>query len=109
LRPLLLVLLGSILAAAGQVFLKLGADGVVRWPEYLNVRVFGGFALYGVGSILWVVALSKWPLSRVYPFTVFTFVLVYLASFALLGEKIGAQVVTGAALVIAGLVVIVTA
>ena len=54
-------------------------------------------------------ALSKLPLSKVYPFTVLTFVLVYVASFVVLGERVTVQVLAGALLVLAGLVVITTA
>ena len=108
-NPILLVLLGSFLAAAGQIFLKLGATGAVGLADYVNARLAFGFALYGIGSVVWVVALSKLPLSKVYPFTVLTFVLVYVASFVVLGERITAQVIAGALLVLAGLVVIATA
>lgn len=105
----MLVLLASLLASAGQIFLKLGADGAVGLADYMNMRIAFGFALYGVGTIIWVMALSKLPLSKVYPFTVLTFVLVYAASFVVLGERITVQVLAGALLVLAGLVVITTA
>jgi drug/metabolite transporter (DMT)-like permease len=105
-NPVVLVLIGSLLAAAGQIFLKIGADGAVRLTDYMNARLAIGFALYGLGSIVWVMALARLPLSRVYPFTMLTFVLVYLGSFALLGERITGQVLAGAFLVLAGLVLI---
>jgi drug/metabolite transporter (DMT)-like permease len=106
---MLLVVLGSLLAAAGQIFLKLGATGATTFTDYVNPRLGIGFGLYAIGSVLWVIALSRLPLSRVYPFTVLTFVIVYVASFALLGERISGTVVAGALLVLAGLVVIATA
>ena len=108
-NPIILVVLGSLLAAAGQVYLKLGASGATEFSSYLNSRLGIGFVLYGVGSVLWVVALSKLPLSRVYPFTVLTFVLVYVASIAILGERITGPVIAGALLVLAGLALIATA
>jgi drug/metabolite transporter (DMT)-like permease len=104
--PTLLVVLGAILGAAGQVFLKLGATGASSLADYLNFRLGAGFCMYAVGSVLWIMALSKLPLSKVYPFTVLTFVIVYLASFALLGERITGTVLLGATLVLAGLIVI---
>jgi drug/metabolite transporter (DMT)-like permease len=107
--PIILVLLGSLLAAAGQVYLKLGASGASNFSDFLNVRLGIGLGLYALGSVLWVAALSKLPLSRVYPFTVLTFVLVYVASFAILGERITGPVVAGALLVVIGLLVITTA
>jgi drug/metabolite transporter (DMT)-like permease len=107
--PMVLVVVGSLCAAAGQIYLKLGATGATSLADYVNPRLGIGFGLYAVGSVLWVVALSKLPLSRVYPFTVLTFVLVYVASFAILGERISGTVITGALLVLAGLIVIATA
>lgn len=107
-NPLVYVLAGSLLAAAGQVFLKVGATGAATLSGFLNARIGVGFFLYGVGSVLWVVALARLPLSRVYPFTVLTFVLVYIASIVVLGERVTPQVSIGATLVLAGLVVIAT-
>jgi drug/metabolite transporter (DMT)-like permease len=107
-NPLVFVLAGSLLAAAGQLFLKLGASGATQLADYLNARLLIGFVLYAAGSVLWVMALAKLPLSRVYPFTVLTFVMVYVASFAILGERLTSQVISGAVLVLVGLVVIAT-
>ena len=78
------------------------------WISSMRRLIFG-LVLYAVGSIAWILALSRLPLSRVYPFTIFTFVLVYVGSAAMLGESIGGQVLAGAFLVVVGLVVIATA
>lgn len=107
--PFLLVTLGTLLAAAGQIFLKLGATGAQSMADFVNVRTLAGFTLYGVGSLLWIIALARLPLSKVYPFTILTFVLVYAASATLLGEPMTPKVLLGAALVIAGLLVITVA
>src|SRR5262245_51889401 len=98
-NPYLFVLLGCLLGAGGQVLLKLGAAGAVQPLDYLNGRLALGFLLYGAGAIFWVVALSRLPLSRVYPFTILTFVLVYFCSVILLGERMTTQVLFGAAFV----------
>jgi drug/metabolite transporter (DMT)-like permease len=103
---LVLVLFSSVLAAAGQVFLKLGASGATSLLEFVNVRVVSGLALYAASTLLWVAALARLPLSKVYPFTILTFVLVYVASAAVLGETISVTALAGALLVLAGLVVI---
>jgi drug/metabolite transporter (DMT)-like permease len=71
--------------------------------------VLVGFGLYGVGSVLWILALAKLPLTRVYPFTILTFVLVYMASATVLGEQITGMVLAGAVIVLLGLVLIVLA
>jgi drug/metabolite transporter (DMT)-like permease len=108
-NPLLYVVIGSFCAAAGQIFLKLGATGATAPIHFLNARMATGFLLYAAGSVLWVMALAKLPLSRVYPFTVLTFVVVYAASIFVLGETVSSAVIVGALLVLAGLIVIAVA
>lgn len=107
-NPYVLVILGALFAATGQIFFKLGATGAAAVMDYVNVRIVTGLVLYGASTVLWIVALSKLPLSRVYPFTVLTFVIVYTASFVVLGEKLTGPVLIGALLVLAGLIVITT-
>jgi drug/metabolite transporter (DMT)-like permease len=107
--PILLAIVGSLLAAAGQLCLKLGATGATSLMDFVNVRLASGLGLYALGTVVWLFALAKLPLSRVYPFTILTFVVVYIASFALLREPITAPVMLGAALVVAGLIVIAAA
>jgi undecaprenyl phosphate-alpha-L-ara4N flippase subunit ArnE len=81
-------LLGSgILAATGQVLLKIGSDGRIRVIEFLNIAIVAGLACYAAGVVLWLYALSLAPLHLVYPFTMLTFVLVAVASVFILGER----------------------
>jgi undecaprenyl phosphate-alpha-L-ara4N flippase subunit ArnE len=101
-----LVITGAILAAAGQIFLKLGATGAQTFTDYLNGKLVVGFGLYGFSAVLWLLALNRLPLSRVYPYTALTFLIVYVASFTVLGEPITANVIIGALLVMAGLVLV---
>lgn len=102
------LVLGSVLAAAGQVLLKVGVSGATTLAGFINLRVLAGLACYVLGTVLWLVALSRMPLSRVYPFTILTFVIVYLAAITLLGERLTASLVTGVVLVLSGLVIIAT-
>jgi drug/metabolite transporter (DMT)-like permease len=89
--------------------IQLGATGAQTVWDFVNTRTIAGLALYGVGSLLWIIALARLPLSKVYPFTILTFVLVYAASATILGEPMTPRVLAGAGLVIAGLLVITTA
>ena len=102
-----LVVVSAVLAAIGQLFFKLGATGAVAVTDFLNLRVTAGLTLYALSTVLWIGALSKLPLTRVYPFTILTFVTVYVASFVILGERLNAPVLIGAALVLVGLFIIV--
>jgi drug/metabolite transporter (DMT)-like permease len=101
-----LLLIAAICAAAGQILFKLGAGGRTSLMAFVNPQIIGGGALYFIGAVLWVAALAKVPLSVAYPFTVLTFVFVYLASIFLLGERPSPYAFFGVGLVLAGLGVI---
>ncbi len=101
-----LLLTAALCAAAGQILFKLGATNRTTFLAFVNPQILGGGALYFLGAALWVVALSKLPLSVAYPFTVLTFVLVYLASIFLLGERPTPGGIFGVALVLGGLAAI---
>jgi drug/metabolite transporter (DMT)-like permease len=106
--PLLAWLLaGTMLAAAGQVLFKVGADGRVALLEFVNPFIAAGLLCYALGTAAWIYALSKAPLTLVYPFTALTYVLVYASGVFLLGEETSVRAVAGALLVLAGLFLIV--
>jgi drug/metabolite transporter (DMT)-like permease len=104
--PSLYLLVGSVLGAAGQVLLKTGADGATSLNDYANLRILLGLGCYVLGTVCWLLALARLPLSKVYPFTILTFVLVYVGSVYILGERISIALAVGLVLVFSGLVVI---
>jgi multidrug transporter EmrE-like cation transporter len=96
----------SLLAAAGQLLLKMGASGRTGVFEFANLPIAFGLACYAAGVILWIYALSVAPLYVVYPFTMLTFVLVGLASFLLLGEQPSALAMGGWIVILAGIALV---
>jgi small multidrug resistance pump len=100
------LLIAAICAAAGQIFFKLGASNRTTLLAFFNPQIAGGGLLYFLGAVLWIWALSKVPLTVAYPFTILTFVLVYLASIIVVGERPAPAAILGVALVLAGLTVI---
>lgn len=111
---LLLILISVLLGAAGQVLLKMGAlrvgpaseVGLLLWRIVTSPHILAGFALYGVASVLWIVVLSRAPLSLAYPLLSLGYVIVLLASAYLFGETIPAVRVAGVAAIILGLVLV---
>jgi drug/metabolite transporter (DMT)-like permease len=103
------VVLSSVLGAAGQIFLKTGARGSTSFSDFANPRIVVGLGCYALGTALWLLALARLPLSKVYPFTMLTFVLVYAAAIYVLGEKVSVALAVGVLLVFSGLVVILAA
>jgi drug/metabolite transporter (DMT)-like permease len=97
------LLAGVLLAAVGQVLFKVGATGHSALADFVNLPIIGGLFCYGLGTVLWILALSKAPLTVVYPFTALTFVLVYAAGVLFLGETASMRSLLGIALILVGL------
>jgi undecaprenyl phosphate-alpha-L-ara4N flippase subunit ArnE len=111
---LLLIFTSVVLGAVGQVLLKMGAlrvggvadVGLLLWRILTNPHILAGFALYGVASVLWIVVLSRAPLSLAYPLLSLGYVLVLLASAYVFGETIPAVRVAGIAAILVGLLLV---
>jgi multidrug transporter EmrE-like cation transporter len=101
-----LLLVAAVCAAAGQVLFKMGAASRTSLMALINPQIVSGGVLYLLGAGFWVIALTRLPLSVAYPFTVLTFVLVYLASVFLLGERPAPGAIVGVVLVLGGLAAI---
>ena len=92
-----------MLAALGQVLFKFGATGRSTLIDFVNPAIASGLLCYGLGTVLWIVALSKAPLTMVYPFTALTFVIVYAAGVMFFGEATSARSLAGLAMILGGL------
>ncbi|HEX6208198.1 MAG TPA: hypothetical protein VF058_07560, partial [Actinomycetota bacterium] len=117
---LLGLIIGSVvLAAVAQLALKYGMNEVgaigrsdLGSPVATALRVFrqpavlGGFALFGLSAVLWLVVLSRTSLSFAYPFAGITYVLILIFDRVVLGEPVTALRWAGVLLIIGGLVLI---
>jgi drug/metabolite transporter (DMT)-like permease len=102
-------LLGSVLLAAlGQILFKIGATGQNTLREFVNLEILGGLLSYGIGTALWIISLSKAPLTAVYPFTALTFVIVYAAGVMYFGEATSIRALIGVVLILGGLFLVST-
>ncbi len=105
------ILIGIVFASFGQLFFKMGANsaGEVSFSnllQLLNVYIIVGLFFYAIGSIFWIIALSKADLSFVYPFIALTFIIVYAFSILMLKEPFHASRMIGTAIIILGLCVL---
>jgi drug/metabolite transporter (DMT)-like permease len=113
LMALAILFVALCLGSLGQVLLKAGINMLGVKPPVLvvlrsiftNSRVFGGFACYALSSLFYIVALSRLPLSFVYPLIALTYVLVAFVAWAMLHESISGLRVAGLAVIMAGVVV----
>ena len=88
-RSVLLVFACTILGAAAQLLMKVGMTHFT--PNLLdivtNVPLIAGYTLYGINTLMLVLALKDGELSVLYPIIALTFVWVTLLSYGLLHEK----------------------
>ena len=106
LRIVTILVLGSFCAAAGTVFLKLGATGRTDVLSFINLKIIFGLGLYGLGSVFWIYGMSRQNLISVYPFTMLSFTIVYLVGILGLGERPSHLGLVGVGLMLVGLYLI---
>lgn len=94
-----LIALSITTGVAGQTVIKMGvsqpgasdsANGLLSLITLIvkSPLVLLGLALYGVGAIAWIAALTRLDLSVAYPFLALNFVLITLVSRVFLGETV---------------------
>jgi multidrug transporter EmrE-like cation transporter len=97
---ILYILISVLGSAIGQLLLKKGMNSMgpvtlsfnqlpsVLWQMATNPNVFFGLAVYLIGTIFWLAALSRVDLSFAYPFASFNYVVMLVASWMMFDEKI---------------------
>jgi multidrug transporter EmrE-like cation transporter len=94
------LIVSVLLAACGHLLIKNGLNSVVLPAHaallvklqayFLTTRVVAGLAIYGMGTMLWIVAVSKRDISYLYPFTSLNYVVITLGGMWLFGEPVSA-------------------
>src|SRR5207253_8765628 len=109
-----LILSGVLLNAAAQLFLKAGTQivGVVSftrenwwslgWQIASEPRFLGGFLCYAVSIVVWIMALSRVPVSIAYPMLSIGYIVNALAAWWLFGEVLVASKWLGIGFIIVG-------
>ena len=112
----LILSVSILLAVAGQLLMKRGMMAFGTFPitkllqniipMFMNPYVFFGFACFGLSSIFWLVVLSRFPISLVYPMVSVAYVLVAFASLILFKEQVTVLRWVGIVTIIAGVILI---
>ena len=109
-----LVMLGVLLNAAAQLLLKAGTTRVGEFAFTLeNIGpigarlasspfIAGGLACYVVSVVVWILALSRVPVSIAYPMLSVGYIVNALAAWYLFGEALGMQKLVGIGFIIVG-------
>lgn len=114
----LYVALTIVLTVYGQLVLKWQASLLPPSPPgggallsyvlhmFLRPWVLSGLLAAFLASACWIAAVSRFPLSKIYPFMALNFVLVGLLAVPFFGESLSASKLAGLMLVVTGLIVI---
>ena len=113
--PLTLVV--TALWAGGQTLMKRAVNGVPRGAGIIALvgavladgAFWAGIVVTGLGTILWLIVLSRADLSYATPFaSVATATLILLSSVVVLHEPVGALRILGTLIVAAGVLILAT-
>ena len=109
-----LLMLGVLLNASAQLLLKAGTNAVghfeftaanilpVGMKLALQPHILGGITCYVVSLVVWIMGLSRVPVSIAYPMLSVGYVLNAAAAWYLFGESFTAQKLIGIGFIIAG-------
>lgn len=109
-----LILTGVLLNAAAQIFLKAGTNtlGVISFSGAdwfgqalrigTNPHILGGMFCYAFSLVVWIMALSRVPVSIAYPMLSIGYVVSAVAAYYLFGETLGLARWMGIGFIIVG-------
>jgi drug/metabolite transporter (DMT)-like permease len=115
---LALILSGVLLSALAQLLLKAGTNAVGHFDFHLaNVipvglrlvsepHIIGGLTCYAMSMTLWILALSRVPVSVAYPMVSLGYVVNVLLAWAWLGEALNLPKILGIGFIIIGVLFI---
>lgn len=115
-QSILFVLVSCVLTAVGQIAFKYGMQNFsdvefslsslpgLLWRVAVTPSIILGFGFFGLGAVIWLLALAKLELSYAVPLASITYVLVLLAGVMLFREPLTAAKIAGTLLVAAGVV-----
>lgn len=113
-----LLLAGVLLNAGAQLLLKAGTNRVggfeFTWANVgpvgaqlvANPPIVAGLACYVVSVVVWILALSRVPVSVAYPMLSLGYVVNAFAAWWLFGEALAAQKLVGIAFIVVGVVLV---
>jgi multidrug transporter EmrE-like cation transporter len=113
-----LILAGVLLNATAQLLLKAGTNAVGHFEFHagnilpigmklaLQPHILGGMACYAVSLVVWIMALSRVPVSVAYPMLSIGYVVNAFVAWQWLGEALTAQKLLGIAFIMLGVILV---
>jgi drug/metabolite transporter (DMT)-like permease len=113
-RSIVLVLMCTVFGAAAQMLIKAGASSLPHvngvMPNLIamamNSRLLAGYSLYGISTILLIIALRHGELSLLYPVIALTYVWVAILSVLVFHEYMNPLRLAGVAVIVAGVAIL---
>jgi len=113
-RSFLLVVCCTVIGAAAQVLIKKGAGALGANPTMVQTALamlftpalFAGYAMYGVSTVLLVLALRHGQLSLLYPVFAMTYVWVTILSVVVFHESMNPYKLAGIVIIVGGIAVL---
>ena len=97
------IVLAVLLGTGAQLFLKAGTNAApVGLGLALEPRILAGVGCYAVSLIVWILALSRTPVSIAYPMVSLGFALNAVLAWWLLGEAVTPMRMAGIGIIIVG-------
>jgi len=101
------ILTGVLLNAGAQLLLKAGTNArPLGLALAIEPHILGGLACYVVSVVVWVIGLSKVPVSIAYPMLSIGYVVNAIAAYYLLNEAVTPLRFTGIGIIIVGVFVV---
>jgi multidrug transporter EmrE-like cation transporter len=113
-----LILTGVLLNAAAQLLLKAGTNAIGHFQFELaqvvpiglriagSLPILGGLCCYAISVVVWILALSRVPVSQAYPMLSIGYVVNAVAAWWLFGEALTGAKLGGIALIVAGVILV---
>jgi drug/metabolite transporter (DMT)-like permease len=108
-KSVLLVFICTILGAAAQILMKMGSAHMQHFDVVkvlTDWQLFSGYALYGINTLLLMLALRDGELSKLYPIIALTYVWVTVLSAYFFHEELTFWKLAGIAIIVAGVSVL---
>lgn len=114
----LLILGGVLLNACGQLLLKAGTNAVGHFDFHLDnllpvgiklafqPYIMSGVACYVISLVVWIMALSRVPVSIAYPMLSIGYVINAFVAWQWFGEPLSAQKLLGIGFIVIGVYVV---
>jgi multidrug transporter EmrE-like cation transporter len=107
LASLSFIFAGVLLNATAQLLLKAGTNAMPLGLRLaIEPHILGGLACYGISVVVWIVGLSKIPVSIAYPMLSVGYVVNAVAAHYLFGETLTAMRLTGIGIIIVGVFIV---